>query len=187
MADNDPDFPVTGPPWNPQGPAAPPGGYQVPPPGYRMAPPPFQRDAPGTGYGHGGPADPSDPAYSGPRPNRQEIADSSLTHFLGLLGILGPILMYALKGPTSRWVKANASESLNFHISMIFWSLGWVMVSFVAACGLGLITHGAGFFLAFALMFVPVIVSVTFSVLGGITANKGEFYRYPLTIRMIKG
>ncbi|MGY0233904.1 DUF4870 domain-containing protein [Longispora urticae] len=179
MTDNDHDFPVTGPPWNPPRPA--PGGYRVPPP-----PPRFQA-RPGSGYGHGGPGDPADPAYAGPAPHRLEMSDAAMTHYLGLAGILGPILMYVIKGPTSGWVRANAAEALNFHISMIFWSLGWILVSFVAACGLGAITNGVGFFAVFLLAFVPLVVSITFSVIAGAAASRGRFYTYPLTIRMIKG
>ncbi|WP_018349294.1 DUF4870 domain-containing protein [Longispora albida] len=174
MADYDPDRPVTGPPWTPPGPPPPPRGSFRPP------------ARPATGYGYGGPGDPSDPVYAGPGPSRAEASDAALTHFLGAIGIIGPLLMYLLKGQRSPWVKANAAEALNFHLCMIGYTFAWFFVAGVLSCGLAAVTEGRGFIVFFLLAFVPVIASVTASVIAGLAANRGEFFRYPGTYRMVK-
>jgi uncharacterized Tic20 family protein len=92
----------------------------------------------------------------------------------GLLGWVGPLISYVSKGNESPTVRAHAVTSLNFHITWaIANALSWVLV---------LVTCGILFFVPFITWVIPVI----FSVIGGIKATNGEFYRYPMAINMIK-
>ncbi len=97
-----------------------------------------------------------------------------LAHILGIfISFLGPLIIYLTKGNESAFVKHNAAEALNFAITV---AIAW-MVSFVLAFVL----------IGFLLMPVIWIGSIVLHIMGGIAANKGEWYRYPVNIRMVSG
>jgi uncharacterized Tic20 family protein len=94
-------------------------------------------------------------------------------HLGGIFGLFIPsLVVLVLRGewPTLR---AHAVEALNFQIT---WS-GVLIVTLVAAvCSFG------------TLAFLPLIVwavMIVFSVIGGVKANQGYVYRYPLAIRLV--
>jgi len=101
---------------------------------------------------------------------------AGLAHYLGVLGFIGPLIIYVMNnGPEADpFVKDQSTEALNFHLTIL---IGWVivMVITVVTCGIGGL-----------LMFILWPVEIIFSILGGIAAGKGEWYRYPVNIRMIK-
>ena len=86
----------------------------------------------------------------------------------GLLGWIAPLVAMLAEGPKSPTVRAHAVEALNFQLT-------WAIICLVGGtitCGFGLIV----------LWIVPLI----FSIIAGVKASNGEFYRYPATIRFIK-
>jgi uncharacterized Tic20 family protein len=147
-----------------------PGGYQQPgyqQPGYQQ--PGYQQ--PGQ---YGQPAG----AYGAPAGapvgynNSDEKTWALIAHFGGaLFGFIAPLVALLAKGNESPTVKAHANEALNFHIT-------WGIILFVGAL-LSVCT-------LFISLLVPWVVVIVFSIIGGIKANNGELYRYPLTFRMIK-
>lgn len=92
----------------------------------------------------------------------------------GFLGWVGPLIAYVSKGNTSPVVRAHAVSSLNFHIT---WAIAYAL-SFVLA----LVTCGLLFFVPLVVWLVPLV----FGIIGGVKATNGEFYRYPMSIQMIK-
>jgi uncharacterized Tic20 family protein len=77
-------------------------------------------------------------------------------------------------------VDHHGKEALNFHISVWIYLVVGGIAAFVGtfACGLGL-------------LLIPVLAviglgSVVLSIIGGIKANDGVAYRYPLTIRFLR-
>jgi uncharacterized Tic20 family protein len=73
---------------------------------------------------------------------------------------------------------SEAKEALNFNISWLLWALILGAVTFVLML----------FFIGVLLL--PVLAGlgiawVVFSIIGGLKANEGKPYRYPLTIRFI--
>jgi uncharacterized Tic20 family protein len=92
----------------------------------------------------------------------------------GFLGWVGPLISYLAKGNTSPIVRAHSVMALNFHIT---WAIAYV-ASFVVA----LVTCGVLFFVPFIVWLIPLI----FGIIGAVKAGNGEFYRYPMTIPMIK-
>jgi len=114
-------------------------------------------------------------------PSPTDFSDAALAHFLGLLGFLGPLIIMMSRGERSRWVRDNAVEAVNFHLSFMIYTLVGGFLLTVVTC----VTLGFGAIL-FVLLFVPWTVTLVCSIMAGTAAQRGRFYRYPMTIRMIK-
>jgi uncharacterized protein len=158
---------------------APPPGYN-PPPGY-YAPPPVQPPHPGQ-Y----PAAP--PPYWGPpafglSPQEERTwamfahVGAILASFVGI-PFLGPLIVMLTQGTKSAFVRRHAVESLNFQLML--------MIAVVAGVLLSILTLGIGLLVFIPVAIVGSIVALVFTVIGGIKANNGEDYRYPVNFRMVK-
>jgi uncharacterized Tic20 family protein len=108
------------------------------------------------------------PPAQTPPPANNDNTMGMLCHLLGLLGFIGPLIIWLIKKDESQTVNTFGKESLNFQLSMLIYSA----VIGIPTCGIGLIATGA---------FTVIMV-----IIASLKANKGEFYRYPLTIRFIK-
>jgi uncharacterized Tic20 family protein len=128
-----------------------------------------------------------------PRPLRpeEERIFGTLIHLSGLLwllsfpGIVGVLLIWLLKRDQSAFVDAHGKEALNFQISFLIYGIGLTALAIV------------GFVLTFVIvgifLFIPAVVAsiglivlqVVTAILGAIEANRGGYYRYPLTLRFI--
>jgi uncharacterized Tic20 family protein len=91
-------------------------------------------------------------------------------HFLGHL--LGPLIVWLVKRGESPEVDAHGKESLNFQISMLIYDA-------IAAI------------LCIVLIGIPILIALwvlntVLVIIASIQASEGKFYRYPLTIRLIK-
>ncbi|MGB9376354.1 MAG: DUF4870 domain-containing protein [Mycobacteriales bacterium] len=123
------------------------------------------------------PAGPPATAPFSPLVGRQLTSDetmwSMLSHLGGIiLGFIAPLIVMLTKGNESPYIRYHAVEALNFQILI---AIGYVISSVLTVVIIGLL----GFF-------VLPVVSIIFSVIAGLAANKGEAYRYPLSIRMVK-
>jgi len=82
------------------------------------------------------------------------------------LGVFGPLIIWMIKKDESPFVDDQGKEALNFHLSVLIAAL----VTAVTCIG-------------------PLIISVAaliYHIMAAVEANKGVYYRYPYTIRMIK-
>jgi len=77
-----------------------------------------------------------------------------------ILGFIGPLIFWAIGKDKSAYQKDQATEALNFSITGAIASL--------VTCGL------AG------------IAVLVFAIIGGMAANRGEVYRYPINWRLVK-
>jgi len=87
-------------------------------------------------------------------------------------GLVAPILIWKLKKSEMPEIDAHGKMVLNFLISMLIYSLVAFLLTFVVI----------GVFLFFAL----VAVGVIFPIIGGIKANNGELWQYPLILELVK-
>ncbi|MEM9656453.1 MAG: DUF4870 domain-containing protein, partial [Actinomycetota bacterium] len=158
-----------GSPGAPQAPAAPamdapgaPGaGF---PPGVGD-PQPVWGAAPAAPFGQGQP-----PAPGGPIPSTSDDRTMALLcHVLGLFtGFIGPLIVWLIKKDQSRFVDHHGRQALNFQISMfILWMITFVLI-----------------FVLIGLLLIPVLLvwGIVMPIIAAVAANKGEEYRYPLTI-----
>jgi uncharacterized Tic20 family protein len=96
----------------------------------------------------------------------------------GVGTIVGPLIVWQVKKETMPFAGSESKEALNFNISWLLWYLILGAVTFV----LTIFVIG---FLLWPLLFIYPIIWVVFIVIGGLKANEGKPYRYPLTIRFV--
>ena len=99
---------------------------------------------------------------------------SALSGYVGIpFGhIIGPLVIWLIKKEEMPLVDDQGKEALNFHISVTIYGIVSALLIFVII----------GWFLVGAL----VIFSIVMTIVAAIKAYDGEYYRYPLTIRLIK-
>ena len=86
--------------------------------------------------------------------------------------ILGPLIIWLVKRGDSPEIDEHGKESLNFQISMLIYN--------VIAGVLCLVLIG------FVILGILHILNLVLVIVASIQASEGKFYRYPLTIRLIK-
>lgn len=106
---------------------------------------------------------------------------SALVALVGVPSFVGPLIMYFVKREDP-YVGAHATEALNFQISVLIYSVVGAIVAMVIA----LVTVGFGL-----IVIVPVAIGLAIAwlvivVQAGLAASRGEQYRYPVTIRLVK-
>jgi uncharacterized Tic20 family protein len=103
---------------------------------------------------------------------------ATLTHLsplvAGIIGLpfLGPLIAYLVlreRGPFIRW---HTAQALNFQLT--------VLLAYVISGLLAIIV--IGFFLLVAVW----VVSIVFMIMAAVAANRGEYYKYPLTITFVQ-
>lgn len=138
---------------------APPGGF--PPPAAPPPPPPPPGYGPPTYWVVEPPLSPSD-----------ERLWAMLAHLsIFVLSLIAPVLILAVLGKRSAFVADQAKEALNFHIT--------VAIAGVVSALLCLVLIG------FLLLPLVVVGSMVLGVIGGLQANKGIPYRYPVALRLV--
>lgn len=102
-----------------------------------------------------------------------------------LIGLIATLIMWQIKKAQSPFLDDHGREAMNFQISLVIYSVGGI----IAAVLFGIITIGIGFvlfpFLAILGTAALVIIQLIGCIRGAIAANRGEYYRYPMTIRVI--
>ena len=86
--------------------------------------------------------------------------------------ILGPLIVWLAKRNDSPEIDEIGKESLNFQISMLIYN--------VIAGVLCLLLIG------FIILAILHILNLVLVIVASIQASEGKFYRYPMTIRLIK-
>lgn len=99
---------------------------------------------------------------------------ATLTQALSLVaGFIIPLVFYFTSGEKQPFVRHHASEALNFQITVLIASLAAFVLMFVL--------------IGFVLLPVIIIASWVFTIQAAIAANRGEWYRYPVSIRLVPG
>jgi len=109
-----------------------------------------------------------------PTPNGSDKIWAILCHLSSFIGVgfILPLVVYlAMKGE-SEYVRSNAREALNFHISLLIYMI----------CCIPLILIVIGI----PLMILIGLASLVFSIIAAIKASDNGCYQYPLTLRLIK-
>ena len=103
-------------------------------------------------------------------------------HLVGLLSLLdltlagpiGTLVMWRIKAKESDFLDDHGREAMNFQISLLIYS--------AVAVGLGVITLGLALPVA---IFAVWVLRLVGCIRGALAANRGEYYRYPMCIRLI--
>lgn len=88
-------------------------------------------------------------------------------------GFVGPLVIYLIAKPDQPFAKHHATEALNFQITV-------TIAVFVSAL-LMLVLIG--------LLLLPIVVigALIFEVMASLAASRGEWYRYPVSLRLVPG
>jgi uncharacterized Tic20 family protein len=115
------------------------------------------------------------PSYS---PNADDRTWGMMAHLSGLIAMLlsagsliflGPLLVWLIKRDVSPFIDDQGKEALNFQLSAL------IAAVVCAATCIGL-----------PLVIVVGLGAIIYPIIGGMEANKGVYYRYPYTFRLIK-
>jgi uncharacterized Tic20 family protein len=97
----------------------------------------------------------------------------ALFSHLGILvfGFIPPLVIMLTKGNESGFVRHQAVEALNFSITLAIASVACVILIFVLV----------------GLLLLPVLLvaHLVFPIMGAVAANRGEAYRYPVSLRLV--
>ena len=117
-------------------------------------------------------APPPPPSGAAPQEDR---TIALITHLSGIIaGFIVPLIMWLINKdkPEKSWLTDQSKESLNFQIT--------ILIAYVICMVLSAVLIGA------FLMPIVWLVNLVFCILGGVASNKGESYRYPFALRLIK-
>jgi uncharacterized Tic20 family protein len=96
-----------------------------------------------------------------------------LAHLGGIvLGFIAPLIVLLVEGPKSPYTRHHAVEALNFQITIV---IAYIVSSILLAV-----------FIGFVLLPLVWIYNLIFCILAGVAANRGDTYRYPATLRLVK-
>jgi uncharacterized Tic20 family protein len=114
---------------------------------------------------------PQPPAAAQPLRPDEERTWSLLSHLGGILfGFLPSLVIWLVFKGRGPFLEDQAKEALNFQITVAIASVAaWV--------------------LSFAIPFLPFLVwgaNVVFCILAAVAVSKGQWYRYPATLRLVK-
>jgi uncharacterized Tic20 family protein len=115
------------------------------------------------------------PAPEAPKASSGSSDDNNmaiLAHVLGIFtGFVGPLVIY-LVTKDKPYAYKQAKEALNFQITItIAWVVSWIL---------------ALVFIGFLLMAVVWVYSLIMAIMAAMACSKGEDYRYPLAMRLVK-
>lgn len=112
-----------------------------------------------------------------PQPVKASLNENNLGIIVHLLGLFtsfaGPLVMYFLyKETATEKLKSNIINTLNWQISLLIYLMVSIVLSIIVIGILGTIVFS--------------ILNIIFSILGAIESNKGNIYKYPMTINFVK-
>jgi uncharacterized Tic20 family protein len=97
-----------------------------------------------------------------------------LAHLLGLLtGFVGPLVIYLVNGEKDLFVRHHAAEALNFQITLTIAAVGSALAMLLL--------------IGFLLLPVVLIGGIVLQIIGAVKANAGEWWRYPINLRLVPG
>src|SRR5437879_374032 len=115
---------------------------------------------------------PGPQGYSQPLRAEEERLWSMLSHLsYFVLGIIAPLVIMLTLGVRSPYVRHNAVEALNFHITA--WIAGIIAVLSI--------------FVVIGIVLLPtvLVVGAIFAIIAAVQSYQGVLYRYPLSIRLV--
>lgn len=113
----------------------------------------------------------NDPVTQGTSNDDRNLA--MLAHLLGIVsGFVGALIIWLIKKDQSAFIDEQGKEALNFQIT--------VMIAFVGSWIL--------MFVLIGMLLMPLILigNLVFCILAAVAVSKGEHYKYPFAIRLLK-
>jgi len=119
-----------------------------------------------------------EPQQPAPQPVTQDARNwaviahlAALVNIVGVPAVIRPLVVWLLKKDEDPFIDYHGKEALNFNISFMIYG----------------IVAGLLIFVAIGLVLLPIVL-ITWLVLviiGAVRTSNGEYYRYPMTIRLV--
>lgn len=132
----------------------------------------------------------SDRPENAPPPDRDNCRMAMLCHLLSLAGLgllfghfIGPPAVWLLHRYDHPLIDDQGKAALNFQIAYTLYLMGLILLAFSVLNDPDRrlwIALGIGFFILLSTVHLIMVVIATEQ------ANKGKYYRYPLTVRLIR-
>jgi uncharacterized protein len=99
---------------------------------------------------------------------------SMLSHLSALLGVgfILPLVVYLAMRHESEYVACNAREALNFHISVLIYTLCLIPLTLIL--------------IGIPLLICVGLAALVLAIIAAVKASQGTCYRYPLTLRFVR-
>ena len=123
------------------------------------------------------------PGYVPPQPlsPNDERLWSTLIHVGGIFfGFIPALIGYLVLKDRGPFVRAHSTTALNFQLTVLIASFAAGIIAGILAATIFLAPLG------FLVILAVGVYLVVFSIIAALAANKGEFYKYPLTIEFLK-
>jgi uncharacterized protein len=96
-----------------------------------------------------------------------------LCHLLGILTwFIGALVIWLIKKDQDALVDDQGKEALNWQITVVF---AYLIGGITSCIGIGVVVMGLAW-----------ILNLIFCIMGAVAASKGEKYRYPFCVRLLK-
>lgn len=96
----------------------------------------------------------------------------------GVGSFVGPLVVWLMRREGDPYVAEHALEALNFNIT--------VDLIVVVGLFLSLMTFGLGLLIVGPVLLVVGILWLVFTIQAALAASRGERYRYPMSIRLVR-
>lgn len=100
----------------------------------------------------------------------------------GMLGWAPALVLYLVFKDRGRFTREQSREALNFHLSALIYGIALVVLSAI----LTVVTFGLFWIIGWLPFVALAVFVVVFGIIATVRTNRGEAYRYPLTIRLVK-
>ena len=108
---------------------------------------------------------------------------SVLAHLvIPYIAVAIPIVMWMSRRDRSAFVDDHGREAVNFQLTLIL----YLFVLPVLGVILTVLTLGLGIIVLIPLIFLPYVLSIVGMILAVKHTNRGELFRYPMTIRFLQ-
>ncbi|MFG0260914.1 MAG: DUF4870 domain-containing protein [Novipirellula sp. JB048] len=92
----------------------------------------------------------------------------------GLIGFVGPLIIYLTQKDKSPFAEVQAKEALNFQISLLMLTVVCYAIA-VGSCGT-----------LFPIVFLPMVLQIVFGIIAALAVRDGRPYRYPYNLRLFQ-
>jgi hypothetical protein len=96
----------------------------------------------------------------------------TLANLLGLIGFIGPLVIWLLKKDEHKFINEQVKEILNYQMSLMIYVFGAWLLYFI--------------FIGFVIMAVLMVMHIIFVIIASVKSGEGKAYRYPIAIRFLK-
>jgi len=108
---------------------------------------------------------------------------SAFVQVIGIPSLIGPLIVWAMKRDDPV-IEPHARAALNFQLTLlIYFVVGGFLALLFAVTVIGLVITVPLILFLLAL----VVLELIFALLASLAASRGELYRYPMSLNLIKG